>query len=97
MIKQLGIGPRIVQQLIVQEAVLAEADRLGSPSATANCASGCSAIRRFRRTDSSIGEARYRQMHDGARPPIKPAEFEDELRRTLTAEKLDTALAAGSA
>jgi len=92
MIKQLGIGPRIVQQLIDQEAVLAEADRLGITVSDGELRERLLRYPAFQENGQFIGEARYRQMLDGARPPIKPAEFEDELRRTLTAEKLDTAL-----
>ena len=57
LLKQLGIDQRILQQLIEEEAALAEATVSGSRRATRKCARGSSPSRRSRRTASSSATA----------------------------------------
>ena len=59
-----------------------------SPSATRKCGSASSRCRRSRRTARFIGEQRYQQLLRMQRPPMTASEFEDNVRRSLTVDKL---------
>ena len=94
MLKQLGIGQRIVQQLIDEEAVLVEARRIGLTVSDAELRERLLRLPDFQENGQFVGEARYRAVLRMQRPPRTPAEFEDELRKVLTIEKLQGAVAA---
>ena len=93
MLRQLGIGPRIVQQLIDQEAMLAEADRLGIRVSDAELKERILRIPWLQENGQFVGNARYQAMLRMQRPPVTAAEFEEEVRRSLVIEKLQGALA----
>lgn len=93
MARQLGFGQRIVQQLVSQEAQLAEAERLGITVTDGELRERLIRLPAFQENGTFIGDARYRQMLSGARPPVRPAEFEEDLRRSLMAEKLQNSVA----
>jgi peptidyl-prolyl cis-trans isomerase D len=92
MLRQLGIAQRIVQQLIDEEAVLAEADRLGITVGDAELRERIVRIPGFQESGHFVGDARYRQILQMQRPPMRPSEFEDQMRSELTAEKLQAAV-----
>lgn len=92
MLQQLGLGPRLIQQLINQEAVLAEADRLDIEVTDSELRARLVRWPTFQENGQFIGEARYRQMLGMQRPPTQPAEFEEQLRNALIAEKLEAAV-----
>jgi peptidyl-prolyl cis-trans isomerase D len=92
MLKQLGISQRIVQQLIEEEAMLAEARRLGFRVSDAELRERILRMPEFQDGGQFVGNARYTAMLRMARPPLTPAEFEDQVRRSLTIEKLQDAL-----
>jgi peptidyl-prolyl cis-trans isomerase D len=94
MLRQLGIGQRIVQQLIDEEAVLAEARRIGLTVSDAELRERLLRLPDFQENGQFVGEARYRAVLRMQRPPRTPGEFEEELRRVLTIEKLQGAVAA---
>ncbi|HYN07945.1 MAG TPA: peptidyl-prolyl cis-trans isomerase [Vicinamibacterales bacterium] len=93
MLRQLGIGQRIVQQLIDEEAVLVEARRIGITVSDAELRERLLRLPDFQENGQFVGEARYRAVLRMQRPPRTPGEFEDELRKVLTIEKLQGAVA----
>jgi peptidyl-prolyl cis-trans isomerase D len=93
MARQLGFGQRIVQQLVSQEAQLAEAERLGITVTDGELRERLIRLPSFQENGVFIGEARYEALLETARPPVRPAQFEEDLRRSLVAEKLQNSVA----
>ena len=92
MLRQLGIAQRIVQQLIDEEAVLAEADRLGITVSDAELHERIIRMPGFQENGHFVGYARYQQILQYQRPPMRPSEFESQYRNELIAEKLQAAV-----
>jgi len=92
LLKQLGIDQRIVQQMIQEEASLAEARRLGITASDAEVRERILALPAFQENGQFIGDDRYRQLLRMQSPPMRPDEFEDQVRRSIVAEKLQAAL-----
>ncbi len=92
LLKQLGIDQRIVQQLIEEEAALAEARRQGITASDAEVRARILALPAFQENGQFIGNERYRQLLQMQNPPIDPSEFEEEVRRSVMLEKLQGAL-----
>ena len=92
LLKQLGIDQRIVQQMIQEEASLAEAARLGISASDAEVRERILALPAFQENGQFIGDQRYRQLLQMQMPPMRPAEFEDQVRRSIVAEKLQAAV-----
>ncbi|MEO7193033.1 MAG: peptidyl-prolyl cis-trans isomerase [Vicinamibacterales bacterium] len=92
MLRQLQLGPRLIQQLVNQEAVIAEADRLGVTVSDGELRERLVRLPPFQENGQFVGEQKYRLMLDSSRPPVKPAEFEQELRQSIMAEKLQAAV-----
>ncbi|MFO7301952.1 MAG: peptidyl-prolyl cis-trans isomerase [Acidobacteriota bacterium] len=91
--RQLGFPQRVIQQLISQEAQLVEAERLGITVTDGELRERLIRLPAFQENGVFIGNARYTQLLASARPPIRPAEFEEDLRRSLIAEKLQNLVA----
>jgi peptidyl-prolyl cis-trans isomerase D len=92
LLKQLGIDKRIVQQMVEEEASLAEAARLGITASDQEVVARIRSLPAFQENGQFIGETRYRQVLDMQNPPMRPDEFEDQVRRGITMEKLQGAL-----
>jgi peptidyl-prolyl cis-trans isomerase D len=92
LLKQLGIDQRIVQQMIQEEASLAEAKRLGIKASDAEVRERILSLPAFQENGQFIGDQRYRQLLRMQTPPMRPDEFEDQVRRSIIAEKLQAAL-----
>jgi len=92
LLKQLGIDQRIVQQMIQDEATLAEAKRLGIGASDAEVRERILAVPAFQENGQFIGDQRYRQLLRMQTPPMRPDEFEEQIRRSIIAEKLQAAL-----
>jgi peptidyl-prolyl cis-trans isomerase D len=92
LIQQLGIPQQLVMRMIDSEAVLAEADRLGITVSDAELAERITRLPGLTENGHFVGEERYRQMLQTARPPMTPAEFEQQVREQLVTEKLQAAL-----
>ena len=92
MLKQLGISQRIVQQLVEEQAVLAEADRLGMTVSDAELHERIIRHPGFQENGQFVGYARYQQILSFQRPPMRPSEFEEQYRNELIAEKLQAAV-----
>src|SRR5688572_19776275 len=92
LLKQLGIDQRIVQQMIQEEASLAEAKRLGIRASDAEVRERILALPAFQENGQFIGDQRYRQLLRMQTPPMRPDEFEEQVRRSIITEKLQAAL-----
>jgi peptidyl-prolyl cis-trans isomerase D len=92
MIQQLGIPQRVVQQMIDEEAMIAEADRLGLVVTDAELRERIVRMPGFQQDGQFIGEDRYREVLRMQRPPLTGKEFENQLRKSLMAEKLQAAI-----
>jgi peptidyl-prolyl cis-trans isomerase D len=92
MIRQLGLGYQLIEQLINQEAVLAEADRLDIEVNDSELRARLVRWPMFQENGRFIGETAYRQVLNMQRPPTRPAEFEEQLRNLLISEKLQAAV-----
>ncbi|MCX6552614.1 MAG: SurA N-terminal domain-containing protein, partial [Acidobacteria bacterium] len=88
LLKQLGFEQQVLQQLINEQAMLAEASRLGIGVTDEDVSQRIQSMPDFQINGQFIGEERYRALLNTARPPMTPAEFEAGLRRQLLVEKL---------
>jgi peptidyl-prolyl cis-trans isomerase D len=88
LLKQLGIEQQILQQMVDERAALAEADRLGIKVSDEEVRQRIFAMPAFQENGGFIGEARYQQLLRMQRPPMVSSEFEDNVRRGLSVEKL---------
>jgi peptidyl-prolyl cis-trans isomerase D len=92
LLRQMGIDQRILQQLIDEEAAVAEAERLGITATDGELRARILSLPSFQENGKFIGDVRYRQILQMQRPPMRPDQFEDSLRRDLIVTKLRTAL-----
>src|SRR5262245_40895253 len=92
LLKQLGIDQRIVQQMIQEEVSLAEAARLGITASDAEVRERILALPAFQENGQFIGDQRYRQILQMQNPPMRPSDFEGQVRSSIVAEKLQSAV-----
>jgi peptidyl-prolyl cis-trans isomerase D len=92
LLKQLGVDQQILQQMVDERAALAEAERLGISVSDEEVRQRIFAMPAFQDNGGFIGETRYRQLLQMQRPPLTPSEFEDNVRRSLSVEKLRSSL-----
>ncbi len=92
MLKQLGIDQRIVQQMLEEETALAEASKLGITATDEEVRERIAVLPALQENGRFIGEERYRQLLQMQNPPLRPDEFEEQVRRGVTVEKLQAAL-----
>jgi peptidyl-prolyl cis-trans isomerase D len=92
LLKQLGVEQQILQQLVEERAALAEAHRLGISVSDEEVRRRILSMPAFQENGQFIGEQRYQQVLRMARVPLTPSEFEDNVRRELTVEKLRAAI-----
>lgn len=88
LLRQLGFEQQILQQLVDQQAALAEAERLGIKATDDEVGQRIVTMPEFQENGHFIGEERYRQMLSMARPPLSTSEFEASVRQQLVIEKL---------
>jgi peptidyl-prolyl cis-trans isomerase D len=92
LLRQLGIDQRILQQLIEEEIAMAEARRLGITASDEEVRARILAIPAFQENGQFIGYERYRQMLQMQNPPLRESDFEEQVRRSITMEKLQAAV-----
>lgn len=90
--RQLGMDRQILDQLIDEQAGLAEAERLGITVSDAEVRETIVSIPALQENGVFIGETRYRQLLQLQNPPMTSAQFEDSVRRTATLQKLQAAV-----
>ncbi|HXT71964.1 MAG TPA: peptidyl-prolyl cis-trans isomerase [Vicinamibacterales bacterium] len=88
MLQQLGIGPRVLDQLVNDEAILIEAERLGIRVSDTELRDRILTIPGLQQNGQFVGWDQYRAMLQRQRPPVRPDEFENEIRKQLIGDKL---------
>jgi peptidyl-prolyl cis-trans isomerase D len=88
LLRQLGFEQQVLQQLVNEQAMVAEAERLGMTVTDGEVLQRIMAMPEFQLNGQFVGEAQYQAMLNSARPPMTPGEFESGLRRQLLVEKL---------
>jgi len=92
MLRQLGIDQQILQALVDEQAMVAEARRQNLAVSDIEVRQRILSLPAFMENGTFIGETRYRQLLSGQNPPLSTKEFEDQLRRAILAEKLRTSV-----
>lgn len=92
MLKQLGIDQQILQQMVDEQASLAEAKRQGIDVSNDELAQRILSIPAFQENGQFIGQARYAALLRMQRPPMSIDEFEQNLRKGLIVDKLRSAV-----
>lgn len=92
LLRQLGVDRQILEQMITQYTALSHAERLGLTVTDAEVRQRIITMPAFQENGQFIGEPRYRQLLQTQSPPISPAAFEDDVRRQLLIERLQTAV-----
>ena len=92
LIKQLGIDRQILNQLVDEEAMVAESRKQGLTVSDVEIRERILALPGFQENGKFVGEQRYRQILQFQNPPMTTADFELSLRRALQIEKLRNAL-----
>src|SRR5688572_9818634 len=92
LLKQLGIDRQILNQLVDEEAMVAESRKQGLTVSDAEIRERILALPGFQENGKFIGEQRYRTLLSMQNPPMTTADFERSLRRALQIEKLRNAL-----
>jgi peptidyl-prolyl cis-trans isomerase D len=93
MLRQLGIDRQILQALIDEEAMVAEAGKQGLVVSDAEVRERILSLPSFQEGGRFVGEQRYRQALQFSNPPYTVSEFEAAIRRELLVAKLQTAVA----
>ena len=95
LLRQLGIEQQILQQLVDEQAMVAEAGRQRLTASDVEVRERVLAIPAFQENGRFIGEQRYRQMLQmNSSAPLTTTEFEDRVRRAIVIEKLRNATTA---
>jgi peptidyl-prolyl cis-trans isomerase D len=92
LLKQLGVEQQILQQMVDERAALAEARRVGIVVSDSEVRQRILSIPAFQENGAFIGEQRYEQLLRMQRPPMTASDFEDNIRRQLTIQKLRSSL-----
>ena len=92
MLKQLGIEQQILQQMVDEQAALAEAQRQGIRVSDEELAQQIFAIPGLQENGRFVGEATYERILRSQVPPMTKADFEENLRRSMMIDKLRAAL-----
>ena len=92
LLRSMGIDRQLLQQVIDEYAALQEAARLGVTVSDAEVREAIVSLPAFQQDGEFIGEAAYLQMLRMQQPPVAPAEFEENVRRSLMLQRLQAAL-----
>lgn len=92
MLRQLGIDQQILQSLVDEQAMVAEARRQRFTVSDAEVRQRILSLPAFMENGRFIGETRYRQLLSAQNPPLSTREFEEQLRHAILAEKLRTSV-----
>ena len=92
MLRSLGVDRQILQQLIDEYAALTEADRLGLRVSDAEVRERILTLPAFQVDGRFIGEQQYRLLLQRQNPPVSPAQFEEDVRKSILLERLQAAV-----
>ena len=93
LLRQLGIDRQILQQLVDEEAMVAEARRQGLRVSDVEVRERILNMPAFQEAGKFVGEQRYRQALQFNNPPFTTSEFEENMRRAILIEKLRSSVA----
>ncbi len=93
MLRQLGIAQQVLQQLIDEESMIVEAGRVGIEITDGELRERVVRLPMLQVNGQFVGDGQYRQFLASQRPPLTAAEFENMLRRSLEAERLEELVA----
>lgn len=91
-LRSMGIDRQLLQQVIDEYAALQEAARLGVTVSDAEVRQAIVSLPAFQQDGAFIGEAAYVQLLRMQQPPVAPAEFEEDVRRSLMLQRLQAAV-----
>ena len=91
-LQSMGVDRQLLQQMIDEYAALAEAQRLGFTVSDAEVRERIVSLPAFQQNGRFVGEEAYLQLLRVQQPPTSPAQFEDNVRRSLTLERLQAAV-----
>jgi peptidyl-prolyl cis-trans isomerase D len=92
LLRQLGVDQQILQQMVDEQAALAEADRQGIRVSDEELAQQIFSIPALQENGRFIGEQRYEQLLASQYPPVTKGDFEQSLRRSMMIDKLRSAV-----
>ena len=91
-LRSMGIDRQLLQQVIDEYAALQEAARLGVTVSDSEVREAIVSLPAFQQDGEFIGEAAYLQMLRMQQPPLAPADFEENVRRSLMLQRLQAAI-----
>ena len=91
-LQSMGLDRQILQQMIDEHAALQEAERLGVSVSDAEVRDRIVSFPAFQQNGQFIGEQAYAQLLRVQSPPMTPAQFEEDIRRSLMLERLTAAV-----
>src|SRR5436309_8500392 len=92
LLRQLGVDQQILQQMVDEQAALAEAERQGIRVSDEELAQQIFSIPALQENGRFIGEQRYEQLLASQNPPMTKGDFEENLRRSMMIDKLRAAI-----
>ena len=92
LLRQLGIDQQILQQMVDEEAELAEAQHQGIRVSDEELAQQIFSFPALQENGRFIGEQRYEQLLMSQNPPMTKGSFEENLRRNMMVDKLRSAV-----
>ena len=91
-LQSMGIDRQLLQQMVDEYAAYAEAERLGFDVTDAEVRERILSLPAFQQNGQFVGEAAYLQLLRAQQPPTSPAQFQENVRRALTLERLQAAV-----
>ena len=91
-LRSMGLDRQILQQMIDEHAALQEAERLGVTVTDAEIRERIVSFPAFQQNGQFVGEQAYVQRLRLQSPPMTPAQFEEDIRRSLMLERLQAAV-----
>ncbi len=92
LLRQLGVDQQILQQMVDEQAALAEAEHQGIRVSDEELAQQIFAFPALQENGRFIGEQRYEQLLASQNPPMTKGDFEENLRRSMMIDKLRSAV-----
>ena len=91
-LRSMGLDRQILQQMIDEYAALQEAERLGVTVTDREIRDRIVSFPAFQQNGQFVGEQAYVQSLRLQSPPMTPAQFEEDIRRSLMLERLQAAV-----
>lgn len=92
LLRSMGIDRQLLQQMIDEYAQLQEASRVGVTVTDTEVREAIVALPALQQDGRFIGDAAYVQLLRMQQPPTTPAEFEENMRRSLMLQRLQAAV-----